>query len=272
MLDFYCAVLCVLQFRDYRPQPLTISGVWRWFRQFDRRDRKYIRRLLKRVFYLPEKAVKQILIEQNEALMEQLAQAGLAPHQLIYVQVHDAGSSSAVMLNMLRDEAHLEQRGCYLIDSRDIKRITETTNELGESAIIYIDDFIGSGKQLSDERDYAIQYAVGTFSEFVLVPSICEEGYTALQEKGIEIFSGHIHKKTERPLHNESTAFDPAAKARLRVICNQIEGHAPLGFRNMAVMVVLYRNAPDNVPALLRGNAGQKPFIGIFPRTTDMPI
>lgn len=272
LFDLWCTIRSVLQFRGYRPQPLTLSRVWRWLGQFDRSDRKYIRRLLKSVIYLPERTVKQVLIQQNKALMERLAQEGLSAHQLIYVQVHDAGSSSAVMLNMLRDEARLEQRGCYLIDSRDVKRIAETTSDLGESALIYIDDFVGSGKQLGDERDYTVQYAVGTFAEFVLAPSICEEGYAALQGRGIEIYAGHIHKKAERPLHNEATVFEPEAKRRLRAICNQIEKLTPLGFHNMAVMVVLYRNAPDNVPALLRGNGGQKPFIGIFPRTTDMPI
>ena len=40
----------------------------------------------------------------------------------------------------------------------------------------------------------------------------------------------------------------------------------------MAAMVILYRNAPDNVPVLLRGSGGQAPYIGIFPRTTDMPV
>jgi hypothetical protein len=272
MFDFCCAIRSVLQYRGYRPQLLTVARVLRWMRQFDRRDRKYIRRLLKSVVYLSEKNVKNILIEQNEALMERLTQAGLTPHQLIYVQVHDAGSSSALMLNMLRDEARLEQRGCSFLDAKNVKGITETTNDLGQCALIYVDDFVGSGKQLGDERDYAVQYAVGTFSEFVLIPSICEEGYSALQARGIEIFAGHIHKKVERPLHNDSTLFAPAIKGRLRAICSQIENRVPLGFHNMAAMVVLYRNAPDNVPALLRGNAGQKPFIGIFPRTTDMPI
>ena len=37
-------------------------------------------------------------------------------------------------------------------------------------------------------------------------------------------------------------------------------------------MVVLYRNAPNTVPVMLRGNVNQKPYFGIFPRTIDLPI
>ena len=35
-------------------------------------------------------------------------------------------------------------------------------------------------------------------------------------------------------------------------------------------MVVLYRNAPNTVPVLLRGNVGQD-VVGVLPRTTDLP-
>jgi hypothetical protein len=272
MLDLCCAIRSAFQYRDYRPQPLTVGGVLRWLCQFNRRDRKHIRRLLKSVVYLSEKTVRDILIEQNEALMARLIAAGLHHHQIIYVSVHEAGSSSSLMLNMLRDQARLEQRGCVLLDAKDVKGITEATNDLGEGAIIYIDDFIGSGKQLGDERDFMIPFAVGTFSEFVLVPSICEEGRDALAGRGIEIFAGHVHLKAARPLHIDTADFDRAGKTRLRRICTEIDSHAPLGFRNMAVMVILYRNAPDNIPVLLRGSIGQTPYIGIFPRTTDMAV
>ncbi len=270
MLDLCCAIRSVFQYRDYRPQPLTVGRVLRWLCQFNRRDRKHIRRLLKSVVYLSEKTVRDILVEQNQALMERLTAAGLQHHQMIYVSVHEAGSSSSLMLNMLRDQAHLEQRGCVLLDAKDVKGISDITNDLGEGAIIYTDDFIGSGKQFGDERDFMIPFAVGTFSEFVLVPSICEEGRDALAGRGIEIFAGHVHLKAARPLHNDTARFE--GKKRLRRICTAIDSHAPLGFRNMAVMVILYRNAPDNVPVLLRGSVGQTPYIGIFPRTTDMPV
>jgi hypothetical protein len=240
--------------------------------QFDRKDRKSVRRLLKHVIYFPEQTVKDVLIRQNEALMTRLFNAGLRPDQLVYVQVHDAGSSSPVMLNMLRDAAHLEQRGCQFLDSNNTLGISDTTNALGQGALIYVDDFIGSGDQLIEARDFAAQFVVGTFSEFVLAPCVCEEGYEQLDQKGIEVFSGHVHSKAERPLHDEGAIFDQSTKEQVREICYRIHANGAFGYKKMAVMVVLYRNAPDNVPILLRGSAGQNPYIGIFPRTTDMPF
>jgi len=145
-----------------------------------------------------------MLLDLNRALMTRLADAGLPPEKLIYFQIDGAGSSSAVMLNMLRDSARLERLGCHLLDSRDAFGISRTTNAVGQGALIYIDNFVGTGDQFCVARDTATKYVIGTFSEFLLVPSICEEGLHKMGEVGIEPFAGHLHSKAERPLHDNS--------------------------------------------------------------------
>jgi len=272
MLDYLNSMRAALRFPGYLPQPVTAKGVNQWMKQFDPSDRRLVGRLLRSVIYLSEAKIKRILLEQNGALMRRLATAGLPPQNLIYVQVHDAGSSSPVMLNMLRDAAGLEQRGCRFLDANNTLGLNAMTNDLGEGALIYVDDFVGTGTQFCEARDFAAKFIEGTFSEFLLVPSICEEGIYLLGERGIEAFTGHVHSKAERPLHDNSTLFDPGTKQRLIEICEQIDPIMALGFRRIAAMVVLYRNAPDNIPILFRGNETQMPFSGIFPRTTDLPL
>jgi hypothetical protein len=41
---------------------------------------------------------------------------------------------------------------------------------------------------------------------------------------------------------------------------------------DLATMVVLYRNAPNSIPAVLRGSDKQAPFHGLFPRFKDLPV
>jgi hypothetical protein len=272
MRDFACSFKAVLRFRGYVPQPVTLKGVNCWIKQFQKAVRKHVGRLLDSVVYLSEAKVKEILVQQNLALMRRLDDAGVPREKLIYVQVHDAGSSSPVMLNMLRDAAGLEQRGCHFLDSNNSLGFNKLTNKLGEGALIYIDDFVGSGTQFCAARDFAVQSVVGTFSEFLLVPSICEEGLYLLGQRGIEAYAGHVHSKAERPLHANSTLLDARTKQRLVEMCEEIDPKMGLGFKKLATMVVLYRNAPNNVPVLLRGSQAQSPFVGIFPRTTDLPI
>jgi hypothetical protein len=201
-----------------------------------------------------------------------LQKAGLPPKKLIYVQTDDAGSSSPMMLGMLRNAAGLEQRGCKLLDGRDALGINNTTKKLEEGAIIYIDDFVGSGTQFNTARTFLMQSVVGSFSEFLLVPSICEEGLARLTDLGVTVYTGHIHSKAERPLHENSHLLHGAARDRLIEICRRIRPKGGLGFENMATMVVLYRNAPNSIPAILRGSDKQDPFYGIFPRFKDLPV
>lgn len=272
MFELLHSLRAVYRFAGYLPQPVTMKTINRWLKQFDPDDRKHVRRLLDNIIYLSEARVRKILVEQNNALMRRLAQAGLPPDKLIYVQVHEAGSSSPVMLNLLRDAAGLEQRGCRFLDANDTLGLNRITNNLGEGALIYVDDFVGTGTQFCQARDFAAQYVEGTFSEFLLVPSICEEGFYPLGERGIEAFAGHVHSKAERPLHENANLLDTKTKARLIELCDRIDPKSGIGFGGAAAMVVLYRNAPDNIPVLFRGNEQQRPCVGIFPRTTDLPV
>jgi hypothetical protein len=265
------SVRAALRFRGYKPQPLSWLSASRWIKQFDKKDRVLAERLLDNVIYLSEATTRKILLERNAALMKRLKEAGLPAKKLIYVSVHEAGSSSPVILNLIRDGALLEKLGCKLIDGRDTLNLVKAMNELGEGALIYVDDFVGSGNQFCTERDFIANSFVGTFSEFMLAPSICEEAFEKLDERGIQAFAGHKHIKAERPLHPECDVFDEEDRLRAAALCKKIDKFG-LGYKGLATMVVLYRNAPNTVPVMLRGNVNQKPYFGIFPRTIDLPL
>ena len=261
-----------LRCHDYKPQPLNWLSVKNWTKQF-KGDRRLAERLIDKVFYISESETRTYLVDQNAALMKRLADAGVPSNKLIYVQVHDAGSSSPVMLNLLRDSAGLEKLGCRFVDCHDTMRMTKLMNELGEGALIYVDDFVGTGNQFCEERDFAAKnFLVNTFSEFLIAPSICEEAYYKLAERGIEAFTGKLHYKAERPLHANSTIFKKEEKERLALMCKGVSSSFGLGYKGLATMVVFYRNAPNTVPIILRGSMNQTPFSGIFPRTTDLPV
>lgn len=272
MWSLLSAALAAWRFHDYKPSPVTFGRARKWVEQFKGNDRKTAEILLKKVVYLSEKTTRDILVQQNHALMTRLAAVGLPPDKLVYVQVHDAGSSSPVMLNLLRDAAGLDRLGCHFVDAHDSFGINKVTNEVGEGALIYVDDFVGTGNQFCKERQFAIQSVVGTFSEFLLVPCICEEGIYKIAKEGVEAFAGHVHSKVERPLHDNSHVLESNAKQRMREINMGISGKMGLGYNQLATMVILYRNAPNTAPAVFRGSPNQAPFAGLFPRWKDLPL
>jgi hypothetical protein len=175
------------------------------------------------------------------------------------------------MLNMLRDAGNLEHKGSKFATGRDPIAFQNVLNELGSGAIVYVDDFIGTGTQFARERDAITKPLVGVFPEFVLAPVICEEAITKLTARGIAWQTHLIHEKASRPLHDDGFAFPIEVKERLRSIALEQNSRYGLGFNEAATMVVLYRNAPNTVPLLLRGDLGQVPKSGLFPRFQDFP-
>lgn len=259
------------RFPGYKPQPITLKRFSHWLGQFDHKDARAVLNLLGQVIYITEKQTESFLVELNTSLLRRLGQEDIELNKIIYVQMHDPGSSSPVMLNMLRDRGRLERKGCRFIDWRDVQGFSDATSELGQGAIIYVDDFSGSGHQFCQVRDYLSQYIVGTFAEFFLLPCICEEALIQLDVRGVQPVAQMRLSKIDRPLHPDSTILESITKYRLTEICRQIDTKWALGYRGLATMVVFYRNSPNSLPVIFRGCVRQKPWVGIFPRTTDLP-
>lgn len=258
--------------RGYEPQPVTPRSLYRWLNQFDPEFRGAAVSLLLHVTYFDKIEVTRSLVHKNSVLMDELEIAGIPPDHIIYVHISEPGSSSSLMLNLLRNAANLERLDCKFVDASNQEALLHYSIDLEDVAIVYVDDFLGSGEQFCDVRDFVAAIYPKGMPEFLLAPAICEEAFGELSKRDIRIFAEHIHSKSGRPLHPNSSIFDEETKNRLREISLSLDRTYGLGFKNMASMVVMYHNAPDNTPLILRGSLNQVPFKGILPRTTDLPV
>ena len=270
-LKLACYLLARWRFHDYEPQPVTFGTVNAWMSQFAGSDHKYLLELVRRVLYISTSQTVRTLCDLNRRLLRKLASDGIPPEKVIYVQVDDAGSSSHWVLATLRNADRLETLGCTFLDSKNVRGLNEVTDRLEEGAIVYVDDFAATGRQFCESRDFVVQHTVGNFVEFLLLPCICEEAVLELNSRGVEPRASYVHRKRERLLHPEASLCSSQVKERLVQLSAQIHPRYGLGYRNLATMVVFSRNCPNTAPLLLRGSAKQSPFVGILPRTTDLP-
>jgi hypothetical protein len=266
-----CYLWAKCLFHDYVPQPVNFAAVSAWLDQFSGADQKYLFTLLRHVTYISQKQTLRALCELNRGLLKKLAADGIPHKKVIYIQVDDAGSSSHWALALLKHTERLENLGCTFLDSKNIRGLNEATTKLESGAIVYVDDFAGTGDQFCRSRDFVAEHIVGNFSEFFLLPCICEEAVQQLNERGVEPTALHVHAKKNRLLHPEGNLCPPHVKTRLLELADQVNPKHALGYRSLASMVVFSRNCPTSVPYLLRGSKNQKPFSGILPRTTDLP-
>lgn len=266
------ALRVLLRLRGYEPQPVTPFSLVRWLRQFPSEARLPLLQLLDRIQLISKQQIISSLCRLNEEILARLREDGIGVENVVYVALDSAGSSSGVVLNLLRDHANLERRGANLIHSKDVTGLQDLTKELGRGALIYVDDFAGSGRQFIRNRSHSVPFVIGSFAEFFLLSCICEEAMSRLDELGVVPISGIVHTKAQRPLHADATSFPTGPKQVLIDLCESIHKREGLGFEKLATSVVFYRNAPNSTPLVLRGNLGQMPCCGILPRYDDLPI
>lgn len=261
----------LFHFRGYRPQRVTLLSLWRWLSQFPFSSGLGLLSTLDHVIYLSEDETQHTLASLNQGILSRLESDGYGIESVIYLSFDTAGSSSPVVLNLLRDAENLERRGAHLLSSQDIRGLKSVTGDIGAGAIVYVDDFCGTGSQFLRNRSQIAEHVTGAFSEFVLAPVICEEAYARVEDVGVVPIAGLKHTRGERPLHPACDLLPQDLKQRITDICYNMHPKLGLGFGELATMVVFYRNAPNTMPLVFRGNLGQSPLRGIFPRSDDLP-
>lgn len=272
MLEYLKAIYRILLIcNDYKPQKVSLYSFYQWLNQFPAREHVAILRLFNSLIYFNEKETKKILFNLNKELTEFIFEnSEIGYPNIIYATFSSPGSSSHVMLNILRDTANLERKKAKFIDITNAEILSYVTNKLGEGLIVYVDDFAGSGKQFERNRNFAAEFIQGNFSEYFLAPVICSEAEEKFNEMGVTPVVNKIHGIIERPLHKANNILSESEKKKLINICKRINKKNGLGFKKMAAMIIFYRNSPNNVPLLFRGSLKQSPFKGIFPRADDL--
>jgi hypothetical protein len=222
-------------------------------------------------FFDEEKIVKALVTGNNE-ILERLRSDGIDRDNIIYVQHDDAGSSSGVMLHYLRDAAQLQLTESILLDGANKDEISKWTNYLQVGAIIYVDDFAGTGNQFLTNRKTVAPFVAGSFSEFYLSVVVCEEAKKRIEAENVVPISQKVHNLIDRPLLNGCLTLSELERIGLCELETQNFGGEAFGYSQLATNVVFFRNTPDTTPRLLRGHDNQTPLKGIVPRTTDLAL
>ncbi len=271
--DLWFSVKMWVRFHAYRPQPVTPSSALRWLCQFDDSERAALRKAASRLTFVSEKKFIQDLLDRNKELLKKLQDDGVPLSNIIYISIGVAGSSSHATLNLVRDGALLQNHGCRFADGRSYESIHDLTNILESGVIIYVDDFAGTGEQFCKAQDKLASYIRGSFSQYYLLHTACEEAIQKIDGIGVVPWQYAIHEKCVRPLHANSTILSSEERECLTRLCLRIRNGKldPLGHGAIAASIVFYQNTPDNVPCVFRGDKHQQNFFGLVPRTTDLP-
>lgn len=261
----------IRKFKDYTPVKVDYQRYQKWIAQFDAEEQSNVLDALSHIKYFSREYTRTILEGLNNQLVSKLAKEGIIQKNIIYITLSDPGSSSQIMMNLLRDAAGLERRS-RILDSRDLMRLTEAVTSSLSGVIVYVDDFSQTGNQFLTERDRLIKSipAITFMGEYLLIPCICEEAYYAIRNAQVEVIKKEIHDKNQRPFHPENLSFPVQKREKIFELCKKIDPTAPLGYKGTASMIVYFNNTPNGTPVFLRGDVGQKKYIGLLPSNKDL--
>lgn len=264
----------------YRGERVTRDQIDAWLEQFERAsERRLAFRLLERLHVVSESEI----FEGFRRLHRQVAMARTVrlkrgqrrlTHVLISA-IGGSGSSGEAFAYKYRQANNISQRN-LVPEDRVIDRLL-ASQEL--TAVVLVDDFIGSGKTVAKSIE-RLAHRVGelrsrpdvqwfTFAvagRAAAATEIAES--TAGLRLGVQVELALPLSERDMPFSQESTLFSEAERteaARMLTKYGQSLARWPLGFGDMSALVVFPENCPNNVPAVLWSDIGG--WRPLFPRT-----
>lgn len=258
------------RFQGYEPRSVTPLVVWKFLRQFQRRHRPYMVKLLACVRYVGRDEARRILCDQLQSVIETCRATGTQPQSIVVVPASSKGESSDVAHDMLKADERVAQSGVQFFKGNPLQ-LGQLLRTISSPVVVFVDDFAGTGKQFCDAHSAwnATMQLHNPVTYFVTCV-MCSPAVHKIGSIGVIPSPGIEHRTVEmfKQACEEACGFD--GYCALMSYAKEIHSKLPLGFDNMGTMILMYRNAPNNMPFLLRGTQGQRVWYGLFPRKDQL--
>jgi hypothetical protein len=135
----------------------------------------------------------------------------------------------------------------------------------------FLDDFIGTGKQVSDFwNEELYQYIPEYIPMYLAVIAACSVGVARIEaETPLKVIAVHTIPNRHYLMHSANSSFSGGEKTTIKNYCEKA-GNEPLGFGGLGLLVSFAYGTPNNAVSVIRGSARQKPWSGLLPRWEDL--
>lgn len=271
--------------RVYKGMPLTTDAVRAWLNQFPAiREQRAMFTILSGLHFYTEAAIRQKLIDGHRTrvtpgLVYEVAKRQRTRDDIMVSTLIGAGKSSAVFAKLYATEANIKLEN--VVERGKLReRLNKST---GINALVFADDFVGTGNQISQELrglDERISQIVSEKQIRVVIVLVAAttEGLRQLDElrnqlqMHVEVYVGDI-------LADEDFCFNPASRFFAsdadREYARQIARKYgeilwpdnPLGYGEQGLAVVFEHTCPNNsLPILWSEGTGDQRWRPLFER------
>lgn len=258
----------VSKFADYEPCRVNRAKIESWLAQFDAAHFQLAIKLMQHINYFGITDINGLMPNMHALVMQHIEQEGLILADAVFVPFGDAGESGQGILTRYRNAcgARLQPKQLCQALALPAKLI-----EMEHPIVIFLDDFIGTGTQVSRAWDVYSQLIPVSVPCYLFVIGAFEEGVNQIETtipslKVIQLHSFGVHHQLQE---SSNRAFSPREKRIISGYCERA-GNLPLGFGDVGAIISFAYSTPNNTLSLIRGSKGQKKWQGLLPRWDDL--
>lgn len=230
------------------------AHVMRWLENVSVAERPlYLLLASKLMFYTLEELrilvclAAQRTVESLSAITDPAEQRSWMRQRLLFVPMSDSG---AILVRELRHRFDLSEHMCPMsLDHADETNVREA------AAIVIVDDFIGTGADITDrhtEFDDKVRHLGGSSLVYLCAVAFADGKLRVEREISIRVYAGEELTKRHKAFDEQSAILtNSLERGMLRTSCAHrgasLEGtENALGFGGCQLVVVMPDNVPDN--------------------------
>lgn len=188
----------------------------------------------------------------------------------MFVGAGDVGESGVEIQRRYGKANGLAKTAAELKFVRDIPEVLFEASKRGnDCALIFLDDFIGSGDQIKLYWDTTLSQLIPPGQAVYLATMVATaDGLDVVTNNTpFEVMTvHHVHPKN---MLQTCGVFSNAEREVIREYSRKM-GNTALGIGELELLIAFAHEAPDNTLSMLRGGANQKRWPGILPRYYDL--
>jgi len=233
------------------------EDIVQWLRIFPEIKDKYLAlKILTFMDYYDGDDIRRALFEGYNSIIKEVSPKD-EWGEIAICPASSLGKSGGYLTYRLKRVANLSDNQFINIDMLDEKFVKN------KKAIIFVDDFIGTGNQCVELWNKIHDIARYT-RLYLLVLYSLEKGLDRVKRKtGFKIVYDKVVNNEKLIFSEKNKFFSEAEKERILQICEYIGGKDYLGYENSQACIAFEHTTPNNTIVLLRGNRN---FRGLFSR------
>ncbi|MFH1920896.1 MAG: hypothetical protein ABIP48_13585, partial [Planctomycetota bacterium] len=189
------------------------------------------------------------------------------PGSVLYIPGGRTAESGPSILHRFRNVNGMRRSKQFI----ELHEAPQRIFALQRPALFFLDDFVATGKQISDYwRDVVSQLVPEYFPVYLGVVAAFPDGTRRVEdETPLTVLAVNELSSRNQLLGTANNTFTNPQKQTLHNYCSDWGNH-PLGHGNVGALVSFSHGTPNNTPSVIRGSERQRPRHGILPGWEDL--